>query len=116
MTKSLNRKIKNGLEKQRKEVFAAASKKKNEAESLIREYEEKVALQNGYLSSAEAKYREQVDLNERYEISKRLLSEERKKRNKIMRYLGSKETLTDSIRLLLQNHNLLKIRKKKRRS
>ena len=71
--------IKNGLEKQRKEVFAAASKKKNEAESLIREYEEKVALQNGYLSSAEAKYREQVDLNERYEISKRLLSEERKK-------------------------------------
>ena len=71
--------IKNGLEKQRKEVFAAASKKKNEAESLIREYEEKVALQNGYLSRAEAKYREQVDLNERYEISKRLLSEERKK-------------------------------------
>ena len=71
--------IKNGLEKQRKEVFAAASKKKNEAESLIREYEEKVALQNGYLSSAEAKYREQVDLNERYEIFKRLLSEERKK-------------------------------------
>ena len=44
------------------------------------------------------------------------ISEERKKRNKIMRYLGSKETLTDSIRLLLQNHNLLKIRKKKRRS
>ena len=71
--------IKNGIEKQRKEVFAAASKKKNEAESLIREYEEKVALQNGYLSRAEAKYREQVDLNERYEISKRLLSEERKK-------------------------------------
>ena len=71
--------IKNGLEKQRKEVFAAASKKKNEAESLIREYEEKVALQNGYLSRAEAKYREQVDLNERYEISQRLLSEERKK-------------------------------------
>ena len=71
--------IKNGLEKQRQEVFAAASKKKNEAESLIREYEEKVALQNGYLSRAAAKYREQVDLNERYEISQRLLSEERKK-------------------------------------
>lgn len=71
--------IKNGLEKQRQEVFAAALKKKNEAESLIREYEEKVALQNGYLSQAADKYREQVDLNERYEISKRLLSEERKK-------------------------------------
>lgn len=71
--------IKNALEKQRQEVFAAASKKKNEAESLIREYEEKVALQNGYLSRAEDKYREQVDLNERYEISKRLLSEEKKK-------------------------------------
>ena len=42
--------IKNGLEKQRQEVFAAALKKKNEAESLIREYEEKVALQNGYLT------------------------------------------------------------------
>ena len=71
--------IKNGLEKQRQEMFAAALKKKNEAESLIREYEEKVALQNGYLSRAAAKYREQVDLNERYEISQRLLSEERKK-------------------------------------
>ena len=71
--------IKDGLEKQRHEVFAVALKKKNEAESLIREYEEKVALQNGYLTDAHAKYQEQVDLNERYEISKRLLSEERKK-------------------------------------
>ena len=71
--------IKNGLEKQRQEVFAAALKKKNEAESLIREYEEKVALQNGYLTDAHAKYQEQVDLNKRYEIAQRLLSEERKK-------------------------------------
>lgn len=71
--------IKNGLEKQRQEVFAAALKKKNEAESLIREYEEKVALQNGYLIDAHAKYQEQVDLNKRYEIAQRLLSEERKK-------------------------------------
>ena len=71
--------IKNGLEKQRQEVFDAAFKKKKEAECLIREYEEKVALQNGYLSRAEGKYREQVDLNKRYEIAQRLLSEERKK-------------------------------------
>ena len=60
-------------------MFDAALKKKKEAESLIREYEEKVALQNGYLTDAHAKYQEQVNLNERYEISKRLLSEERKK-------------------------------------
>lgn len=114
--------IKNTLEKQRQEVFAAASKKKNEAESLIREYEEKVALQNGYLSRAEDKYREQIDLNERYEISKRLLSEEKKKtdtlraeragiekqhKHEISELLDKNQALSkDLIRIKKENDNL----------
>ena len=114
--------IKNGLEKQRQEVFAAASKKKNEAESLIREYEEKVALQNGYLSRAAAKYREQVDLNERYEISQRLLSEERKKtetlrseiagidkqhKQEISEFLGKNQALSKDLILIKKENDTL---------
>ena len=60
-----------------KQVADAAREKKKEAEALIKEYEDKVALSNSYVSRAEAKYREQQDLNKRYQNLQYLINEKR---------------------------------------
>lgn len=93
------------FEKNKKDSFEKAYKKQREAEALISEYEEKVALSNGYLIEAEDKYRTQVELNERYDIARNQLEKERNKSSDLASQLEKKEKkYKDEMASLTQHH------------
>ena len=63
------------FEKNKKDSFEKAYNKQREAEALISEYKEKVALSNGYLADAQWKYTEQEHLNEIHQNAKQALEQ-----------------------------------------